>query len=511
MIVNSDNEAMGTPIPLVKEHPSGRALPLPEATAYAHRADPQVRLLAGWGRTSPSLARVMSINDINDLAQLLSSEGQTVFSHRHKDPQMRGSAAQPGVIARGLGRSYGDAAQSAGGIVIDTSNLDSIGVIDPITGSVEVGGGTSLDALINASMSSGWFIPVSPGTRQVTVGGAIAADVHGKNHHRDGSFCSYVTSLTLVTPVGIFTINPKSDPELFWATAGGMGLTGVIVSATLQLQRVETAWVEVDTERFDNLDDTMSAMEAMDHEYRFSVAWVDCNFHRGSLGRSILTRGDHAPLDALNPKLRNRPLTVSRTSKLRVPFSPPVRLVNHSTLRAFNELWFRKSPRRRLGELIPLAEYLHPLDGIADWNLLYGSHGFVQYQFAVAPYHAEVVRKAISMVAESGIGSSMAVLKRFGPGNPGPLSFPIKGWTLALDFPADTAGLPTLLDRLDEMVAAHSGRVYLAKDARLRPELLTVMYPRIGEFAAVLRRVDPDGILRSDLSRRLGIGRTFGS
>jgi decaprenylphospho-beta-D-ribofuranose 2-oxidase len=449
----------------------------------------------------------MSVSDINDLAQLLSSEGQTVFAHSRKDPQMRGFVVPPGVIARGLGRSYGDAAQSAGGIVVDTSNLDSFGVIDPITGSVEVGGGTSLDALINASMSSGWFIPVSPGTRQVTVGGAIAADVHGKNHHRDGSFCSYVTSLTLVTPVGIFTINPKSDPELFWATAGGMGLTGVIASATLQLRRVETAWVEVDTERFDDLDDTMSAMEAMDHEYRFSVAWVNCEFHRGRLGRSILTRGDHAPLEALSPRLRKGALTASRASKLRVPFSPPVRLVNHSTLRAFNELWFRKSPRRRLGELIPLTEYLHPLDGIADWNLIYGPRGFVQYQFVVAPNHAEVVRRAISMVASSGIASSMAVLKRFGPGDPGPLSFPMEGWTLALDFPADTAGLPALLDRLDEMVAAHGGRVYLAKDARLQPESLTAMYPRIEEFAEVLRRVDPDGILRSDLSRRLGIGR----
>jgi decaprenylphospho-beta-D-ribofuranose 2-oxidase len=509
--VDSENESIETPIPLVNEHPAGRALPLPEATAYGPRAAPQPCLLTGWGRTSPSLARVMSVSDINDLAQLLSSEGQTVFAHRRMDPQMRGSGAQTGVIARGLGRSYGDAAQNAGGIVIDTAHFDSIGVIDPITGSVEVGGGTSIDALINASLSSGWFIPVSPGTRQVTVGGAIAADVHGKNHHRDGSFCSYVTSLTLVTPVGIFAISPQSDPELYWATAGGMGLTGVIVSATLQLRRVETAWIEVDTERFDDLDETMSAMAAMDHEYRFSVAWVDCRVHRGCLGRSILTRGDHAPLDALSPKLRNHPLTISRASKLRVPFSPPARLVNASTLRAFNELWFRKSPRRRVGELIPLAAYLHPLDGIADWNLLYGSHGFVQYQFVVAPHHAEVVRRAISMLAESGIGSSMAVLKRFGPGDPGFLSFPTEGWTLALDFPVSFAGLPVLLDRLDELVAAHGGRVYLAKDARLRPELLTVMYPRIGEFEAVLRRVDPDAILRSDLSRRLGIGGTFSS
>jgi decaprenylphospho-beta-D-ribofuranose 2-oxidase len=414
-------------------------------------------------------------------------------------------APRGSVIARGLGRSYGDAAQCAGGTVVDTSGFNSIGVIDAGTGSVEVGSGASLDALIRASLPMGWFIPVSPGTRQVTVGGAIAADVHGKNHHREGSFCSYVASLTFVTPVGVLTITPENDPELFWATAGGMGLTGIIVKATLRLLRVETAWVEVDTERFSDLDNAMSAMEAMDHIYRYSVAWVDCSSHRRGLGRSVLTRGDHAPLSALGPKLNDRPLTLPHASLKRVSFTPPTSLVNSCTSRAFNEAWFRKSPRRKCGTLFPVTSFLHPLDGVADWNLIYGKRGFVQYQFVVAPRQADVVRAATAMIAASGISSPMAVLKRFGPGDPGPLSFPMEGWTLAIDFPVGPVRLPSLLDRLDDLVAGAGGRVYLAKDARLRPELLGVMYPRLDELAAVRRRVDPNGILESDLSRRLGL------
>ena len=464
------------------------------------------RLLSGWGRTSPSASNVTAPHSVEMVSALLCphcsgppSPETPSFRSRHC------ASTKNSVIARGLGRSYGDAAQCAGGTVVDTSRLDSVGVIDPVTGLVEVGGGTSLDALIRASLPLGWFIPVSPGTRQVTVGGAIAADVHGKNHHREGGFCSHVSAITLVTPLGVLTITPENDPELFWATAGGMGLTGVIVKATVRLSRVETAWVEVDTQRFDDLDSTMSAMEAMDHAYRYSVAWVDCSSHRGGLGRSVLTRADHAPLNALGPALNERPLVVARHFPKRVPITPPRSLVNSGTARLFNEAWFRTTPRRTCGALVPLTSYLHPLDGVANWNLLYGKRGFVQYQFVVAPRHAEVVHTAVSLIAHSGLPSVMAVLKRFGPGSPGPLSFPIEGWTLALDFPVGPATLPSLLDELDELVAAVDGRVYLAKDARLRPELLAVMYPRLGELATVRRRVDPHGVLESDLSRRLGL------
>ena len=472
----------------------------------SHKMMGHPRLLSGWGRTSPSATNVAAPQSVDMVSALLTSNGPGTPSPVTPSFRSRQSASSKNsVIARGLGRSYGDAAQCAGGTVVDTSGFDSVGVIDPVTGWVEVGGGTSLDALIRASLPLGWFIPVSPGTRQVTVGGAIAADVHGKNHHREGGFCSHVSSITLVTPLGVLTITPENDPELFWATAGGMGLTGVIVKAAVRLTRVETAWVEVDTQRFNDLDSTMSAMEAMDHAYRYSVAWVDCSSHRGGLGRSILTRADHAPLSALGPTLNERPLAVARHFSKRVPITPPRSLVNSGTARVFNEAWFRKTPRRTCGALVPLTSFLHPLDGVANWNLLYGKRGFVQYQFVVAPRHAELVRTAISLIAHSGLSSVMAVLKRFGPGSPGPLSFPIEGWTLALDFPVGPVSLPSVLDELDELVAAVDGRVYLAKDARLRPELLAVMYPRLGELVTVRRRVDPHGVLESDLSRRLGL------
>jgi decaprenylphospho-beta-D-ribofuranose 2-oxidase len=404
-----------------------------------------------------------------------------------------------------LGRSYGDAAQCAGGVVIDTGSFDSIGPIEPATGLVAVGGGASLDELIRRALPLGWFVPVSPGTRHVTVGGAVASDVHGKNHHRDGTFCSHLTGLTLVTPTGTRTVSPENDPELFWATAGGMGLTGVVIAATVRLIRAETSWLSVDTGRFDDLDDVMAVMESSDDKYRYSVAWVDCTSRRGGLGRSVLTRGDHAPRGALPSQRKTAGATFSGP-RLRVPVPAPRGLVNPWTVRAFNDLWFRRSPRRESGALRPLTSFFYPLDGLGDWNLLYGRGGLVQYQFVVGPGHADVVRQAVAMTAGCGLPSSLAVLKRFGPANPGPLSFPFEGWTLALDFAVGPPELASLLDRLDELVADAGGRVYLAKDARLRPELLAVMYPRIPELAEARHRVDPDGIIRSDLSRRLGLG-----
>ncbi len=412
----------------------------------------------------------------------------------------------PGMIARGLGRSYGDAAQCAGGVVIDMSAFSTIGEIDPLTGLVEVGAGVSIDQLIRRSLPLGWFVPVSPGTRYVSIGGTIAADVHGKNHHRDRSFCAHVTSLTVITPTGAYTVSPTADAELFWATAGGMGLTGVIIGATVRLTRVETTTMTVDTQRFEDLDDLMAAMEASDASYRYSVAWVDCTARRKGLGRAVLTRGDHAPLTALGPNERDHPLVSPKASTLAVPVPAPGQFANPGTVRVLNNVWFHKSPRHEVGALRPLSSFFYPLDGLANWNLLYGQSGFVQYQFAVSSRRSEIVRHAVALAAEAGLPSSLAVMKRFGPASPGPLSFPVEGWTLALDFAVGWAGLPVLLDRLDELVAGAGGRVYLAKDARLRRELVADMYPRASELAAVRRRVDPDGILRSDLSRRLGLG-----
>jgi decaprenylphospho-beta-D-ribofuranose 2-oxidase len=416
------------------------------------------------------------------------------------------ATATDGAIARGLGRSYGDAAQCSGGLTIELTAFSEIGSLDEAAGTIEVGAGVSLHDLMGHVIPSGWFVSVTPGTRYVTVGGAIAADVHGKNHHRDGSFARHVVELTLVTPTGIVSVSPERDPNLFWATAGGMGLTGVVTGAKLRLIPIETSWMQVDGQRFTRLEDLMSTMESTDDQYRYSVAWLDClGRHHGGI-RSVLTRGDHAPSDALPERLRARSREVPGPPKLRVPRPVPGRLVNRMSVWALNEAWFRVSSTS-LGVIRPLSSFFHPLDGVESWNLLYGPHGFVQYQFVVPPPRRDIVEDAVGAIATSGLPSFLAVLKRFGPGTPGPLSFSQEGWTLALDFPLGPPHLPGLLDRLDELVGGAGGRVYLAKDARLRPELVEVMYPRLGELHAVARRVDPHAVLASDLSRRLGLTR----
>lgn len=445
-----------------------------------------MRTLAGWGRTQPVVARVVTPASEDDVATILAD------------------AAGP-VIARGLGRSYGDAAQAAGGTVVDGRGFGAVGTIDPSTGSVTVGAGASIDAILAHAVPKGWFVPVSPGTRQVTVGGAIAADVHGKNHHRDGTFCQHVTALRLVAPSGPRTVGPDDDPDVFWATAGGMGLTGIVTEATVRLLPIETDRVLVDTDRCDDLDALLARM-ATDQAYRYSVAWVDCMATGSSLGRGVLTRGDHARRDDLPAAERSRPLAAPSPSRLRVPVPAPRGLLNRLSVRAFNEAWFRRAPRERRGELQPIGTFFHPLDFVTDWNLLYGPRGVVQYQLAVPSAAVEAVRRAIELLATSGVPSFLAVLKRFGPADPGPLSFPIEGWTLALDIPVGPPQLPGVLDALDDLVQDVGGRVYLAKDARLDPARLRAMYPRLGELEAVRRRLDPNGILGSDLARRLGIG-----
>jgi decaprenylphospho-beta-D-ribofuranose 2-oxidase len=407
-------------------------------------------------------------------------------------------ARADGVIARGLGRSYGDAAQLSGGVVINNRSLGGIGAIAP-DGVVTLGAGVSIEELLDVTIPLGWFIPVTPGTRQVTIGGAVAADVHGKNHHRDGSLGDHVLEMRLVTPRGTFTVSPRHEPELFWSTIGGMGLTGIVTTVTLRLHKIETDKVLVDTTRYGQIDDVMAAMLSGDDDYHYSVAWVDCMTKGARMGRAILTRGEHAK----RRDLEMTSLTAPKAPRLRVPLSAPAGLLNSVSIRAFNEVWFRRAPEHREGEEQTLGEFFHPLDGISDWNRLYGRRGFVQYQFAVSDAQSESVVRAIERLSSSGVASFLAVLKRFGPANHGLLSFPVSGWTLALDLPVGPAALPGVLDDLDEMVMEAGGRVYLAKDSRLSPETVRVMYPRLPEFLEIKNRVDPQHQLASDLARRL--------
>ncbi|MDT0610287.1 FAD-binding protein [Streptomyces lancefieldiae] len=444
--------------------------------------------ITGWGRTAPTAARLIRPRTYQEAADAVRACGAR------------------GGIPRGLGRAYGDAAQNAGGAVLDMTGLDRVHAIDADGGTVLCDAGVSLHRLMEVLLPLGWFVPVTPGTRYVTVGGAIGADIHGKNHHVAGSFARHVLSLELLTADGRVRTVPRGTP-LFDATAGGMGLTGVILTATVRLQPVETALMSVDTERAADLDDLMARLTATDHHYRYSVAWIDLLARGAATGRAVLTRGDHAPLDALPAagRARRQPLAF-RTSRL--PAAPdlvPEGLLNRTTVGLFNELWYRKAPRRRTGGLQRISTFFHPLDGVPHWNRIYGRGGFVQYQFAVGHGREDALRRIVRRISAHRCPSFLAVLKRFGDADPGWLSFPVPGWTLALDIPAGLPGLGSFLDSLDEEVAEAGGRVYLAKDSRLRPELLAAMYPRLDDFRALRAELDPRGVFRSDLSRRLAL------
>ena len=410
----------------------------------------ETRTLTGWGRTNPVRAQVVRPRSAEQLQELV-------------------HGAQPrSLITRGLGRSYGDAAQLKDGTVIELPAFDRI-ELDAAGGTITAGAGVSLAQILRVIVPAGFFLPVTPGTRNVTVGGAIAADVHGKNHHVDGSFGNHVQSLLLVDGRGTLReLTPSGrgnfdEAEFFWSTVGGMGLTGVIVEATFSLIPITTSLISVDTTRYRDLQSLMSAMLEADENYRYSVAWVDS---LDPNGRGVLTCGEHAGLDQLSPTQQSNPLHYDPKALASAPPFLPGGLLNQLTVRAFNEAWYRKAPKRRKGELMEIAPFFHPLDGVKDWNRIYGPAGFLQYQFAVPDEAAHLIPLTLEALRQVGAPSFLTVLKRLGPGNPGPLSFPIEGWTLAADVPASTKGLLETLSNLDEQVAASGGRIYLAKDSR---------------------------------------------
>lgn len=447
--------------------------------------------LSGWGRTAWSVADVMSPDSEDDLRQSITSAGAR------------------GVIARGMGRSYGAAAQNAGGLVVlmdeggDSKGPDIL--MDASTGIIDVSAGVSLDAILRYSVPRGWFVPVTPGTRFVTIGGAIASDVHGKNHHVDGSFGDHVVSISLMLADGsVEVLDPVSRPEWFWATVGGMGLTGIILRAKIAMLPIQSSRMKVETQRLPDFDSVCDAMDAGgdDDEYRYSVCWVDLLATGKHMGRGVLTRGNHAlpddgPFDD--------PLEYDPRLRVSAPGWAPNGLLNKFTIKAFNEAWYRKAPSERSVGLESIAAFFHPLDGVNNWNRLYGRQGFIQYQFIVPLDRRDVLRDVIGKFSEAGVGSFLAVLKRMGAHNAAPLSFPTEGWTLTLDIAAGTRGLPDLLSTVDALVLDAGGRHYLAKDSHVSPSAVRRGYPRLPEWQTVRDQMDPVGRWKSDLSRRLGL------
>ncbi len=445
------------------------------------------RILTGWGRTRPGMSSRLELPANSDW------------------PAMLKALSASGVISRGLGRSYNDAAQLSGGSFIDTTVWNHVLHFDASTGVLLVEAGASLDQLMREFSEAGFFMPVTPGTRHITIGGAIACDVHGKNHHRDGSFTDHVLSIELATPSGTLNLSRTENSELFFATCGGMGLTGIILNAAIRLIPIESSYMKVDTQRAKNIDEVMSLMEADDYKYQYSVAWLDSMARGTSLGRAVLTRADHAKLEDLSDRQLTTPLEFKPSTLLSAPDIFPSGIMNTLTTRAFNELWYLKAPRRQMGTIQHATSFFHPLDGVDNWNRIYGPRGFVQYQFAVPLSGEETVKNSLELLVRHKAGSFLTVLKRFGRSNDGLMSFPLEGWTLALDLPVGSASLPGLFDRLDEMVISAGGRVYLAKDARVSKTNLKLMYPQFDHFREVVNSVNPSRIIRSDLSKRLGI------
>jgi decaprenylphospho-beta-D-ribofuranose 2-oxidase len=401
-----------------------------------------------------------------------------------------------------MGRSYGDAAQLGGGLVLETTALNRF-ELDPHAAAVTAEAGVTLAELLDALVPAGFIVPVLPGTQYVSVGGAVASDIHGKSHGVDGTFGSHVGALGLLTSGGeVLELSPP-DP-LFAATVGGMGLTGVILWARIGLRVVSSPLLAVDTDRVETLDQALAALAEPGGPYR--VAWLD--LLSGSRVRGIVTRAEHLPAEHLPEWNGDGGPTVP--ARATVPAGWPAGALRPGTVRAFNELRFRTAPRRQRGAVESIGAHMFPLDALSAWPRLYGPQGFVQYQLVV-PYGAEpVLEAAIEQLRRERVPCYLAVLKDFGPANDFPLSFPIEGWTLALDLPRAAPGLDAALDRVDRLVAEAGGRIYLTKDARTPPETLAAMYPRLEEWRATRERADPDQLWRSDLAERTGLVATEG-
>lgn len=399
---------------------------------------------------------------------------------------MRSTSLQ--CLPHGLGRSYGDSCLNDGGALIDCAGLDRVLDFDPATGRIECEAGISLEALLRIVVPKGWFLPVTPGTKYVTVGGAIANDVHGKNHHRAGTIGRHILSFSLYRSdrPPLRCVNDSND-SWFAATVGGLGLTGVIGTAEIQLKRIPGPWMHVETAPFQSLGSFVDLSDESDASFEYTVAWIDC-LAKGV--RGLFLRGNHDPGEAAVPAARRRAA---------VPFALPEFVLNRATIKAFNRAYYLMGRLKRAAASLDYDNFFYPLDAIGSWNLAYGSRGFLQWQCVVPVAAIGALEKVLSLIASAGEGSFLAVLKRFGDvRSPGMLSFPRPGFTLALDFPMRGPRTLELLDRLDRLVREAKGALYPAKDARMSSVTFRASFPRLDEFR---QYIDPK--LSSSFWRRV--------
>lgn len=439
--------------------------------------------LSGWGRFPVCESEVYRPEKMSELAAVVAANSRT-------------------VIARGAGRAYGDAALNAEHRVMDLQRLNRMLEFDSATGVLRAEAGVTIGEIIEVFLPRGYFPHVVPGTRFVTIGGAIAADIHGKSHHRDSSFVTHVLWFDLMLASGeIKRCSREENSDLFRATAGGMGLTGVILQAAFRMRRVESAYLSGELARVRNVDEAIEKFESADATYGHSVAWIDCLSSKGALGRSVLNAGNFATVESLAPKFRQEPLRVRSNAIAAIPLNLPNFALSPLSVRIFNDAYYRIH-RASARATFDYRSFFFPLDALTDWNRIYGKRGFVQYQcvWPLAESRAGLV-EVLEAISSSRRASFLAVLKKFGA-QEGMLSFPMPGYTLALDFPV-TGGLLAFLDKLDEMVVKRGGRVYLAKDARMRPEMMAAMYPALSQWQSVKKLADPNNHFSSTLSRRL--------
>lgn len=407
------------------------------------------------------------------------------------------------VIPKGMGRSYGDSALSD--TVVSTLQHNCILDFDADNGQVTVESGVVLSDLLDIIVPRGWFAPVTPGTRFVTIGGMVASDVHGKNHHCDGSFGNHVKRIVILMSDGSKQeCTPTDQSDLFYATIGGMGLTGIILEITFQLRVIESAYIRQESIRVKNIYEAMDVFEASE-DWTYSVGWIDCIAKGDSLGRSIIMRGEHAKLGELSSGTIRSPLKLAAKKSLSVPFNFPSFALNPLSIKIFNMLYYNRVAEGTSEEVVDYNTFFYPLDSILNWNRIYGKSGFVQYQFVLPRETSkEAMPEILKLIADAGSGSFLAVLKLFGKEDKGFLSFPREGYTLALDFPA-CAKTFTLLNKLDEVVHKAEGRVYLTKDSRMQSRWMKPGYQNLQQFQKAKQQFDKQNLFRSLQSDRLQI------